>query len=703
MSTTQHPDLPRIPGYAVEAALGSGGMATVYRARQLALDRPVAIKVLRAYGREAPELMQRFEQEAKLIAALDHPNIVAIYEVTRTEEGDACYVMPLFEHGDLASRPKPMAEGEIRRVLAAVLDALGHAHAKGVVHRDVKPANVLFDARGKPLLADFGVALKVENRERLTSHGRTVGSSETMSPEQARGDPVDGRSDLYSVGCLAYELLTGYPPFTGDDFLQVALRHQQEPVPRLPPRLSHWQAFIDCALAKTPADRYADAAAMSSALEQIAQAPARPQSRPAGPAPAWLGIAALVLVAIGSGVWWLLRDPEVAAPATAVDGTVSDPADTLRRVDAAIAARHWFDGSGDSADALLLPLFAREPVEAAALDQRDRLLDQASAALAAVDDARLAAQLPHWSAFVRGTQAAGLAPVQALLDTLEARWRPALEAARSTRDRARAMRELELAAMLPTRSPGFAEVADLVAGFPASGVPFRDGDGPELLLIPGGRVAGIAEPFAVTRFEILRSDYLLFAEASGRRPAGCRDGGRNVNWREPGFPQAGNEPVVCVSHADATAYSAWLSQRTGRSYRLPSAAEWRGLDAAARVDNCANLRGENPACGDSFRNTAPAGRFSSAPAMPADLAGNVREWTGDCEYQKVGAVKRLGTSIGNLFRKDEDDKDTRKQVCVGRWVLGSGWRDGELDRAPSVESEGGAAVDRGFRLIREIR
>lgn len=125
---------PQIAGYAIEAALGAGGMATVYRGRQLALDRPVAIKILRAYGREAEELHQRFAQEARLIAALDHPHIVAIYEVTRTADGDACYVMPLLTE-DLEHRPKPMPQAEIRRVLKAVLDALGHAHQKGVVHQ----------------------------------------------------------------------------------------------------------------------------------------------------------------------------------------------------------------------------------------------------------------------------------------------------------------------------------------------------------------------------------------------------------------------------------------------------------------------------------------------------------------------------------------------------------------------------------------
>ena len=305
-----HEDLPQIEGYAVEAQLGAGGMSTVYRGRQLALDRPVAIKLLRAYGPDAEELRRRFEQEAKLIAALDHPQIVAIYEVTHTAAGEACYVMPLFAHGDLASRPRPMAEDEIRRVLSQVLEALGHAHAHGVVHRDVKPENVLFDARGKALLADFGVAITTSRQTRLTQAGRTVGSSHTMSPEQARGEVVDGRSDLYSVGCMAYELLVGTPPFDGPDFLSIALKHQQDPVPRLPSGQAHWQAFFDRALAKRPEYRFPDATAMITALAATAVGGARRPSPPVAKVSAPRRPAALALVALVPltflVAWWLM-------------------------------------------------------------------------------------------------------------------------------------------------------------------------------------------------------------------------------------------------------------------------------------------------------------------------------------------------------------------------------------------------------------
>jgi tRNA A-37 threonylcarbamoyl transferase component Bud32 len=691
-------ELPTIPGYAVEAALGSGGMATVYRGRQLALDRPVAIKVVRAYGRDATELNQRFEQEAKLIAALDHPNIVAIFEVTRTTDGDACYVMPLFEHGDLASRPRPIPEAEIKRVLRAVLGALGHAHAKGVVHRDVKPANVLFDARGTPLLADFGVALKVASVERLTSHGRAVGSSQSMSPEQARGEAVDGRSDLYSVGCLAWELLLGVPPFGDEDFLVVALRHQQDPVPRVPQSLAHWQPFFDRALAKRPQDRFATAAEMAAALEQI-DALAPPALAPRIPWLAGALLALLLALALAVGWWWL----RPAAGDVSAVARIAGAHEALTRVAAAVEQRRWFDGSADSADALLTPLFATEPVDVAALDQRDALLDLASVDLIAADNTSLAQRLPIWQRFVLDTRAVDLPPVRSVNLALEARWRPALERARVQRDRAEAGSELKLGSLLPAPSPEFAELVGLVGRFPARGEPFRDGDGPDLLLVPGGRLAGYSAPFAVTRFEITRADYKRFTDATRRDPGSCRDGGRPLSWLDPGFEQTGADPVVCVSHADAVAYADWLSRQSGRAYRLPTLAEWQALNTAARVDACGNLRGENADCQDRYRQTSPAGRFAHADDLPADLVGNVREWTASCEYRKSNILKRTGTFLLNVPRKKENEVANPEQVCVARFVAGSGWRDSGVDRAATPATEDSAAVDRGFRLIREIR
>jgi serine/threonine-protein kinase PpkA len=691
---TQDPDLPRIPGYAVEAALGSGGMATVYQARQLALDRPVAIKVVRAFGRDAVELNQRFEQEAKLIAALDHPHIVAIFEVTRSEAGESCYVMPLLAHGDLESRSKPMPATEVKRVLTAVLEALGHAHAKGVVHRDVKAANVLFDARGTPLLADFGVALKVKSAHRLTSHGRTVGSSSTMSPEQARGESVDGRSDLYSVGCLAFELLMGYSAFDGADFLAIALRHQQDPIPRLPERLAHWQPFFDRALAKRPQDRYADAAEMAAALAQIGE--------DAAPVAAWrpsgkvLAVVAIALFALLLVLWW---PKPAAAPASTAAATANTP-NGYPAIAAAIDQRHWFDGSADSADALLLPLFAQEPVDMAALDLRDALLDRASPGISLGDDASLSEWLPRWSEFVRATKATELPPVRSAVAALEARFQPQLERARSARDRAEAAAILPAASALPEPSSEFSELLGLVARFPARGEPFRDGAGPELLLIPGGRLSGFAAPFAVTRFEVTRADYLRFAEATGRKASSCREGGRSLTWRDPGFPQSGADPVVCVSFEDAQAYAAWLSQQSGRNYRLPSLAEWRAL-AVAQPGSCGNLRGDNPGCKDSYPNTAPGGRFAAADDLPWDLVGNVREWTASCEYKEIGAVRKAMSNFGRFLVGKERDASGR--ICVGRYVSGSGWKDSEPQVGAVAADEDSTAVDRGFRLVREIR
>lgn len=259
------PSLPVVAGYRLQALCGSGGMARVYRAIEDGLERPVAIKVLTAVGPDAAGLRERFEREARLVAALSHPGIIAIFRITRTREGEPCIVMPWL-NGTLAERPHPLPDREVHQLFGTLLDALGHAHAARIVHRDLKPDNVLFDAFGRPILADFGVALRVGGDARITGPGLTVGSARYMSPEQALGQELDIRSDLYSAGVMAYELLTGRPPFQASDAIAAALAHVEAPVPRLPQVLAHWQPWIDRALAKDPDDRFADAAEMRAAM-----------------------------------------------------------------------------------------------------------------------------------------------------------------------------------------------------------------------------------------------------------------------------------------------------------------------------------------------------------------------------------------------------------------------------------------------------
>ncbi len=261
--------LPHIPGYRFEKRLGHGGMATVYLASQESLDRLVSVKIMEREALQDETSKQRFENEARTIAKLTHPGIVGIHEVGRTPDGHLYYVMPYLANGDLSRRDLRDDEGQIKNVLRILLSALGYAHANGIVHRDVKEENVLFDANNRPLLTDFGIALSKTDPSRITTAGNSVGSSGYMAPEQARGDEVDGRADLYSVGVLTFALLTGDLPFLAHDALALALMHAQSPVPRLPPAKRHWQGFVDRAMAKLPAQRFANAQQMLQALERI--------------------------------------------------------------------------------------------------------------------------------------------------------------------------------------------------------------------------------------------------------------------------------------------------------------------------------------------------------------------------------------------------------------------------------------------------
>ncbi len=309
---------PDIPGYRIERRLGEGGMAAVYLATQLSLDRPVAIKVVHFRGATHDQIAVRFEHEARTIARLEHPHIVGIYEVGRTRDGLPYYSMAYLPSGDLTQTDLQGDLARIGVVLRNIAQALGFAHAHGVVHRDVKPENVLFDRERRARLADFGISRSLGS-VRVTHQGDALGSSAYMSPEQARGQEVDARSDLYSLGVMAFELLAGKLPFRGDDAVTMAMAHHTEVIPRLPTELARWQPLIDRALAKRPEDRVQSADEFIAVLDRVLQPTGQHSTevaqvfKPPPAAPAWprrLTLLAMLLVVV-AGLAYMTRMREV--------------------------------------------------------------------------------------------------------------------------------------------------------------------------------------------------------------------------------------------------------------------------------------------------------------------------------------------------------------------------------------------------------
>ena len=261
----------KIGSYQIVAPLATGSMAVVYKALQPTLRRHVALKVLPRHLAGEPTFVGRFHQEARIIASFQHPNILPLYDFGEVD--DYTYmVMPLIETGTLANRlqGQPLPLEEIRTVGAQVGDALEYAHSLGVVHRDVKPSNILINRRGTCLLSDFGIAKLIEEAVKFTATGETVGTPAYMSPEQGLAQKVDRRSDIYSLGVILFQMSTGRLPFEGKTPVATVLMQVNEPLPSprsLNPELSiELEEVITRSLAKAPDDRYATAAELVRAL-----------------------------------------------------------------------------------------------------------------------------------------------------------------------------------------------------------------------------------------------------------------------------------------------------------------------------------------------------------------------------------------------------------------------------------------------------
>ena len=266
--------------YELEELVGEGGMSSVYRAHDTVLERRVAIKVLHEHFSRDPEYVERFRREARAIARLAHPNVVTV--IDRGEWEGRQFIV--FEHvaGEnlkaVIEREGPLAVDTAVRLACQIGRALAFAHQLGIVHRDVKPHNVLIDATGTAKVTDFGIARALDTDEALTATGTVLGTGQYLSPEQANGERGDERSDQYSLGVVAYELLTGEPPYTGDNLMAVAMRHVRDPVPSVRDRRAdvpeRLDAIVAKAMAKRPEDRFASMEALTAALESCVTEPA---------------------------------------------------------------------------------------------------------------------------------------------------------------------------------------------------------------------------------------------------------------------------------------------------------------------------------------------------------------------------------------------------------------------------------------------
>ncbi|MBA3316987.1 MAG: protein kinase, partial [Gemmatimonadales bacterium] len=296
--------------YEIIEELGRGGMAMVYRARDRHLEREVAIKVLPFSLAFDAEFVERFQREARTAAQLEHPNIISIYRVGRS--GRVIYfIMKYLRGGSLSTvmaERRKLVPPEIRRLLLEAGSALGYAAQRGIVHRDIKPDNIMFDEFGQCVLTDFGIA-KAASGQRLTGTGMSIGTPHYMSPEQARAQAIDGRSDIYSLGVVAYQSLTGTVPYDGEDSFSIGYKHITEPVP-VPQLITADERrlfeVIKRMLMKDPMDRF------QSCEELVASLQGQPI------APAGSVRASVAAARVGAGVGPTVPSPAMGGPALIV-------------------------------------------------------------------------------------------------------------------------------------------------------------------------------------------------------------------------------------------------------------------------------------------------------------------------------------------------------------------------------------------------
>ncbi len=757
----------KIPGLRIISEIGEGGMSVVYLAEQISLKREIAVKVMRIEIAKNDLDVQRFKHEAKTIAQLDHPNIINIYNIGQTSKGEIFFTMPYLNHGDFSDYILA-DESEFIKLLMSVCDGLSFAHQRGVIHRDIKPENLLFDKFGNVQIADFGIAVSKDGT-RMTQEHQIVGSAQYMSPEQARSLKVSPQTDVYSLGIVIYERLTGTVPFDGDESISILVDHVSTEPPQLPPKMRHWQKLIDKCLAKLPEERYQSMSELKQALQKIPTSPLQRTNESiqhvlTGDAKKhlkWFIPIFLLLLVIGvfslnkssvepkTAISKPQKTTELVAaptqnsktinPETANKTTLTPEQKPTRKpaTQQVILKDGFASENQEQLPALTADNNSELPTNNSELKEESDVkteentpTDLISQQQVTTDAAELSStaesnenlltvafqniekyqlsrpknnnatdQLlqvfksdPENKRAMQGIENIGGKYYQLIKNALlKYKFNTALKHARSlnrfntktkfsnrkhkiqntdliatikkldiSSDRFSVEKVKSLAKVVKTIDPNNALIAELTTQAqlkqkPKIGEILLDEKNIETILI--------TPDLAVSTTEITREQYKEFSDATNRIAAKCKQKGgggsffSKKTWKKHFFTQNDNHPVVCITQADASTFTKWLSKETGNNYRLPTKNEWILMYADANKNfkpcksgNLAGKEGDkirnkesNYDCNDNYKHTAPVANFSKQQNGLYDIQGNVSEWV-SCSSGNCNTPIAMGSS-----------------------------------------------------------
>lgn len=743
----------KIPGYRIIRQIGEGGMSVVYLAFQESLKREVALKIMRPVVVDEGNVVKRFKQEAEIIAKLYHPNIVSIYDVGSLDDQILYYSMPYLQHGDLTGFAYHNDE-ELIRVLISLCQGFAYAHAQGVVHRDIKPENILFDQFGNVKIADFGIALSAGNR-RFTKDQRIVGSIHYLSPEQARSKHVDARSDIYGLGAILYEVLTGSPVFDEGDDLAIMMAHVEKAVPRLPKKVSHWQPIIDKCLAKSPNQRFQSMQSLQDAIESLSPQVALGPIRRLQAWPYLLASGVFMLFVVGL-VGWLngsfisLNDPSSqhsTIPTAETIGTSdfvttsslnaekgddlvslsdsntmlelpepqlsdSETEGLLVAAKSNIERKQLTTPASDNALDKLLTILKDQPNHLAAKTMLSEISDgyfelvyqsvlnhkisQAEGYAESVATVRHKVALVNEQLLKYLTDHSEMT-VSLLLGTLAEQVRNAV----ANYNQNLGSRLIQLTDLLMPNHPIVAELYSELEQLPSGGQIKVDSMGIASVLVIPPVAADIKYGFYVTATEITYGQYQAFVKATNRSPEKCKSQLKtNLIFSQrtlenPGFAVSDEMPVICVSWQDAQDYSKWLNGQTGLDYRLLSADHWRIIATPGKALTCGrqNLAGLEFGAQETDKSLYPCddGFPRLAPVKAFSASGNKL-------YGVQGNVKEWLSGCEDLGKIKGFFKPAQK--CGSNPAAGLSWLS-TLDDKSEIEqiNNGEAWTHIGFRLM----